>query len=97
MPEFVRIGGVDYEVNEVDGLHDGGVYLNGHVVFDDCKILINSDMAPFMKWVAIWHEILHALLYHAGIDDEEIEGAIRALGYGVTQVLRDNPELREAK
>lgn len=93
IPEIIRIGGTDYTVKIIKDLRDGNTGLNGHIVYNSCEIKIEEDMTDHIKWVTVWHEVLHGLLEHAGMGDHE-EKLVLALGYGVTQALRDNEYLR---
>lgn len=94
LPGSIRIGGLDYKVVEVKDLRDGHTGLNGHILYNDCEIRVEQEMLPQVQWVTVWHEVLHGILEHAGVKHNE--QTILALGYGVAQVLRDNPWLREA-
>ena len=94
LPETIRIGGIDYTVVERKDLRDGNTGLNGHILYNDCEIRVEEEMTPLVKWVTVWHAALPGLREHAGIGDDE-EKLVIALGYGVTQVLRDNPWLRQ--
>lgn len=93
LPDSIRIGGTDYKIVEEKDLHDGGTWLNGHIIYNHPQIRIESEMDEYIKWVTVWHEVLHGILQHAGQGDHD-EKMIEALGYGVTQVLRDNEYLR---
>lgn len=94
LPETIRVGGIDYTVVERVDLRDGETWLNGHIVYNDLEIRLEEQLSPHKKWVVAWHEVLHGLLEHAAMDEHD-EKLIVALGYGVTQALRDNPWLRQ--
>lgn len=94
LPKLIRIGGIDFTVVERKDLRDGDTWLNGHILYNLCEIRIEEELTLHKKWIVAWHEVLHGLLEHAGMDDHE-EKIIAALGYGVTQALRDNPWLRQ--
>lgn len=91
----VKIGGLDYEVEEVQNLcaEDGLKRLNGHIIYDACQIKIDQGLNQQVKTVCLWHEILHGILTNAGVGKHD-EATIEALSYGIVQVLRDNPELK---
>lgn len=91
----IKIGGLDYEVIEEHNLcaEDGTKRLNGHIVYDQCQIKVDSTLDRQVKNQTIWHEILHGILTHAGIE-EQSETHIDVIAYGIVQVLRDNSELR---
>lgn len=93
----VQVGGVNYTVIEESKLSatasDGStIWLNGHYLSSEAQIKIDADVAPSVKAAVLWHEISHAILTHAGIRDES-ETTVTALGYGLAQVVRDNPDL----
>lgn len=94
LPETIRVGGIDYTVIERKDLRDGDTWLNGHIVYNECEIRVEEELALPKKWIVVWHEVLHGLLEHAGMSDHS-ETIIIALGYGVAQALRDNPWLRQ--
>lgn len=96
LPASIRIGGTDYTVIEEKDLRDGNTGLNGHIVYNDCQIKVESEMTPHVQWITIWHEVLHGILEHAGMGDHD-EKMIIALGYGVAQAIRDNPYLGDAQ
>ncbi len=93
IPETIRIGGTDYTVKVVKDLRDGNTGLNGHILYNNCEIRIEEDMTEHIQWVTAWHEVIHGILEHAGMSDHK-EDMVCALGYGITQVLRDNEYLR---
>lgn len=94
LPPIIRIGGIDYTVVAQKDLRDGDTWLNGHIVYNECEVRIEEQLTPHKQWIVAWHETLHGLLEHAGMDEHD-EKFIIALGYGVAQALRDNPWLRQ--
>ena len=94
LPATVRIGGETYQVQPVADLHDHEGGLNGKVRVNDRLIEIEEEMHPAQQRVTLWHEVVHALLVHAG-QHAQVEEVVGVLGYGIVQVLRDNPWLRE--
>lgn len=95
LPDRIKIGGVDYTVEQVDGLRDGNESLNGWIQYNECKILVDAGLSPQRQRIVIWHEVVHGLLEHAGIEEDRSEHMVVALGYGIVQALRDNPWLGE--
>lgn len=93
IPLEIRIGGVTYAVYLRNDLMDGDDPLRGHIKMDYCEILLERDMNPQMQLITLWHEVIHGILEAAGFSEHD-EEIIRALGYGIVQVLRDNPDLR---
>lgn len=84
-----RIGSVDYNVKEVDGLHSDGQNLYGLVTYGLCLIQIDSASSDTRKRNILIHEIVHAILFEAGIEEQD-EDLVNRLGHVLAQVLRDN-------
>lgn len=93
IPTMIRIGGIDYDVKFQRNLRTSDdVKLDGSIDYRPYEITIDADIGMQGNTVVLWHEILHGIIAQAGWkqpDDEFVE----MLAYGITQVLRDNPEL----
>ena len=89
LPKSIRVGPVNYEVTEVEGLHDKGEELLGWVTYSDALIRLDSESSEGRKKNVLIHELVHAMLYEAGYDEQE-EELVRRLSNVLTQVLRDN-------
>jgi len=89
LPKSFRIGSVDYVVKEVEGLHDSGQELLGWVTYCVTLIRIDPNVSDSRKKNVLIHEILHAMLYEAGYDEQD-EELVRRLGNVMTQVFIDN-------
>jgi Zn-dependent peptidase ImmA (M78 family) len=83
-----RIGSVDYTVAEVEGLADK-YHLYGQVTYNDTHIEIDASTSPTRKHNVLIHELLHAMLFEAGFDDQD-EDLVNRLGHVLHQTLRDN-------
>jgi hypothetical protein len=97
LPESIQIGPVAYAVRERDDLHtvDGDgkkAWLNGQILYSEAEIRVAADQADVRKVITLWHEALHGILDQAGLDKHD-EQAIIALGFGLVQLVRDNPAL----
>lgn len=97
MIDKLVIGPVTYRVKELDDLHsvdDDGKkkWLHGHIVYADGEIRVANDQAADRKVITVWHEAMHGILDNAGFT-EHPEAAIIALGFGLVQLIRDNPQL----
>lgn len=95
--ESVRVGGVTYAVSFPARIVDTGddgklVELWGLVDYGDAKIEIADTGAQQNRQATVCHEIVHAILHQVG-QDEHNENQVIALGYGLAQVIRDNPAL----
>lgn len=92
IPSSIRIGGVEYTVKREMNLNDGANMLYGRVDWEPSEIMLKFGMGEQHACITLWHEIIHALLYHSSVElDEETEERIaEALGFGMYQVLEDN-------
>lgn len=93
----VKIGAVNYEVKEVDDLHTIGNKgkkhaMHGLITWTNATIELKTGQAHDVTVSVLWHEIVHGILVHAGHNAHD-EQLVCALGYGLMQVVRDNPEL----
>lgn len=93
----IKIGPVTYRVERVLRLlgsnGDGSsTWLNGRVRYEKALIELEQELPAEVEPIALVHETIHAILEQAGINDET-ESIVIALGYGLVQVMRDNPEL----
>jgi len=94
IPNHIRIGGVDYYISYVENLRRDNILAYGHICYDDCKIELSTTAGTShqKRCCILWHEILHGIANHAGLDfekaDEEL--IIETLAKGIFQVLQDN-------
>ena len=94
IPKMVRIGGIEYFVlDNQPTLNDGQHLLYGQIDYT-CSEIKLSDIArsPDMKGVTLWHEILHGIRNHAGLEIENEEEVVDMFAKGIYQVLQDNGE-----
>lgn len=97
MIDVIRIGAIDYKVTEREDLHyvnDDGkkCALHGDIRWGAAEIRVATEQNEQVKIATLWHEAVHGILNNAGIDDHP-EQIVMALGYGLVQLVRDNPEL----
>jgi Zn-dependent peptidase ImmA (M78 family) len=86
----LRVGSIDYTVAYVKDLRDpdSGVPLFGLLMLSTGTISIEANMASQAQQQTLWHEILHAFLFQAGIRSEmHNEVQIDVLAYGVMGLL----------
>ena len=100
LPKQIKIGPVGYKVIEKDDLHfvdgDGKKSgLHGHILWSEAEIRVAGDQSEQVKVVTVWHEVIHGILNNAGINDHP-EQVVLALGFGIVQLIRDNPDLIRA-
>jgi Zn-dependent peptidase ImmA (M78 family) len=86
-----RVGTADYTVTEMEGLQKH-YDLYGQVTYDNATIVVEPTLCTQRKHNVIIHELIHAMLFEAGYDEQD-EEQVRRLGNVLTQVLRDNVEV----
>lgn len=95
--KMVKIGPIVFEVEtheellaeERDGKRQA---LNGHILFDDCKIKVRAGLPSQRRYQVLWHEIVHGLLALGGMHEHD-EQVVEVLANGIVMVLQDNPAL----
>lgn len=93
IPFSVTVGPMQYTVRAIPELRaEDGQRLNGHILYGPCEIRIDAGLDPQVQRVTLWHEVLHAILTHAGHEDDA-EKVVEILSYGLVAALRDNPGL----
>lgn len=92
IPERVRIGGAEYAVVYVENLNDGVNMAYGHIDFDNCLISLSDSCgtAHEKRCMTLWHEILHGIREHNGLEIEDEERVVDMFARGIYQVLQDN-------
>lgn len=97
LPTRIQIGPISYsviEVRDLKGTNDEGqtVWSDGRYHRRACKIEVEENQNEQAKVPVLLHEIMHGILDQAGYSDHP-EPIIDALSHGLTQVMRDNPDL----
>lgn len=92
IPNSIRIGGVEYEIQYADNLRNGADLCYGMISYDDGVIqLSNTDgRGHEHRCITLWHEILHGIFNHACSKVENEEEVVEILSKGIYQVLQDN-------
>ena len=92
IPNSVRIGGVEYSVEYVENLNNGVNLAYGHIDYDNCVIELSANVgtAHEKRCHTLWHEILHGIREHAGLEVENEEAVVDMFAKGIYQVLQDN-------
>lgn len=84
----IKVAGTSYEVVREKGLAAGnGIY--GDVNYITHRIRIDEDLSPVRAGQTLIHELLHAVLYEAGFDEQD-EDLVRRASNVLYQVLEDN-------
>jgi hypothetical protein len=93
----IKIGGIIFQViREHELRHPDGRRLDGHIKYGECEIAIDDSLPYQAEMQTIWHETIHGILTHAGIDKIS-ESLVDAIAYGVMMILYDNPQMAEVK
>ena len=89
VPSTVKVGPITYTVTEHDWPPDKeeGSQAMGRHIESTGQIMLLRSMPPDVKRVSLWHEIIHAIIDHAGQDHNE--AWIEAVAHGVVEVLDD--------
>lgn len=92
IPDSIRIGGTEYPISYVDNLRHGNELAYGHIDYENCKIELSGTdgTAHEKRCMTLWHEILHGVSEHAGLEIENEEVVVDTLAKGIYQVLQDN-------
>lgn len=92
LPNKVRIGGVEYPVVYKPYLNDGSNLAYGHIDYEKSLISLSEtiELGDEKKCIVLWHEILHGIRNHAGLEIENEEEVIDMFSKGIYQVLQDN-------
>lgn len=94
IPSSIRVGPIAYAIVMVKKLMGPYGRRCGECSPAKSRIRIDSKIDVQIQTVTLWHEILHAILFGAGVSaDEHNEQQIDALAYGIVAALRDNPGL----
>ncbi|KOY81294.1 DUF955 domain-containing protein [Lysinibacillus macroides] len=91
LPNNVKVGGVNYTVEEVPHLI-ADQELWGQILMRDAKIQIDSSLGVDRKRQTLIHELTHAIFLEAGYKDQD-EDMINRVSIVLHQVLQDNPSL----
>jgi hypothetical protein len=92
IPNSVRIGGVEYDVEFTEIVRMGNELCYGSISYPDTTIQISeTDGGEHQhQCITLWHEILHGIINHACLKLENEEEVVEVLSKGVYQVLQDN-------
>lgn len=92
IPESVRIGGVEYAVKYDENVRIGNQLCYGAISYDDSTITLstNDGTGHQRRCVTLWHEILHGIREHSGMEIENEEEIVEMFSKGIYQVLQDN-------
>lgn len=92
IPDSIRIGGVEYPISYVENLRSDNKLAYGRIDYDNCTIELSSNdgAAHEKRCQVLWHEILHGIREHAGLEIKNEEVIVDMFSKGIYQVLQDN-------
>ena len=95
IPKKVRIGGIDYIVKFIPNPCTGNSLCYGIFDSEKCVIELNSEreLTHDRLCQTFLHEILHAVAHNQGVDGDDDERMVTAMGRGLFQVIQDNPKV----
>lgn len=93
IPDKVKIGGVVYDVIITNKPDKSDKNTNGLISYSSGTIAISNgfdECKDYQEFVLI-HEIVHGILWHMGI--EQNEELTDKIAKGLQMVIKDNPEM----
>ncbi|GLY11397.1 ImmA/IrrE family metallo-endopeptidase [Pseudobacillus badius] len=88
LPNKVKIGGINYDVQEVRGLEAEFSHL-GQILYTRGVIKVDEELSVDRKEQVFVHELLHGVFYEAGVEEQD-EDVINRAAIILHQVLKDN-------
>ncbi|EAC9146022.1 hypothetical protein [Listeria monocytogenes] len=88
IPKQVKIGAVNYIVQEKQVVDNDNSNW-GACVFHDNHIEISTGLSEERKEQTLVHEILHAIFYESGFEEQD-EDVVNRVGITLHQFLKDN-------
>lgn len=92
IPDSIRIGGIEYAISLKQDVNNGAKIAYGQIDYDRCEIELSSSipMNHQRLCTVLWHEILHGIREHAGLEIKNEEEIVEMFSKGIYQVLQDN-------
>ena len=92
IPESIRIGGVEYEILYEPNLRMDTQLAYGYIDYDGCAIKLSTSEGQTIQkqCITLWHEILHGIREHSGLEIKNEEAVVEMFAKGIYQVLQDN-------
>jgi len=93
MRKHIKIGHIRYRIKKIKRLNDGAAgVMYGQIDYGKSLIELDADMGPQHDRQTLWHEVIHAIMNHAGIQKHD-EPLVEIMASGIMQVINDNPEM----
>lgn len=96
-PNILEVGAIRYRIAYVYDLHDAeGRAVEASLHPNHALIEVEAGLDRQEQLVTIWHEALHLVLRQAGHPKGTVsDDVLESLSYGIMNLLRHNPYLRE--
>ncbi|WP_425203994.1 ImmA/IrrE family metallo-endopeptidase [Priestia megaterium] len=88
IPDYIKVAGITYKVQEVDGILEKFNIL-GQINYHKGIIELDTELPLDRKEQTFIHEVLHAVFKEAGYDEQD-EEMIDRVSMVLYQVLKDN-------
>lgn len=95
IPQEVKVLYKEYQVSEVENLHDGKDVLYGQIQYLPEKIFLHAGASEEQKKATLLHELIHGMdeMYGIGLKEKQVA----KLGNALYSLVRDNPQLFEVE
>ena len=92
----IRIGSLYFDVVEEEGLRNpiDNKEVWGRISYTRGAILVEKNSSKSMRFMTLWHEVVHGILDNAALIESANETLVDVLATGITQCLQDNELLR---
>lgn len=95
LPDVVNVNGIDYSVSEEDiVIVNNSTTYAGSVEYCKPHINILSSMGEQRKIQTFYHELVHAMLFEAGFEEQD-EDLVDRLSKVLMNVVKDNKLTKE--
>lgn len=84
----IKVGGIHYSIEAKKNVIKDTESL-GFCDYEGARIVVDASLAPDRMQQVIVHELVHAMLYEAGFDEQD-EDMVNRIGIVLHQVLCDN-------
>ncbi|MCA9921993.1 MAG: hypothetical protein KC421_06470 [Anaerolineales bacterium] len=95
LPETINVSNIPYQVvlkQDLRSSKGDDQLLLGEVIYKEQRISLDADMAPDVGIITLLHELIHAMLSNAGIQEHD-EQWIEIVSVGFVSLIRQNPAL----
>lgn len=96
IPNQIKVGGAIYQIKKSDHLINDDDYVLGYTDVTQKIINLTNDVSTQMIKQTFMHELMHATMYEAGLDDYwDNEQIVNQTALVLYQVINDNASVFE--